>query len=236
MKKGKSSTINLPYDTREFFPPEYEIVSKRDILIRNNLWGEIKEKTFVETGTFFGHGVTAAIWNGCTDIHSIEINPYYFTQACFRLMALAMYNRDRATSEIYNEESFFSVVFGGGLRVSLYRGDTVDILPVVLSRVSEPAFLWLDAHWSGDATLIEGVLDENSPPEVKCPIIKELSIIKKHAIKNHTIAIDDYRQVCESAGSFDNIKKEILKINSEYSVRTKDKPSDDDKIIIAETN
>ncbi len=236
MKKDKTLTLDLPYYTREFFPSGYEIISKKEVDTKNNLWGKIKENTFVETGTFYGHGVTAALKNGCSDIHSIEINPHFFNQSCIRLMVLALYNRNICEYEIYNEKNFFSIVFGGSTRVSLYHGDTVNVLPTVLARITDPVFFWLDAHWSGEPTFIEGVLEEDSSPEVKCPILQELSIIEKHPIKKHTIAIDDYNQVCEAAGSFENIKKGISKINDRYLIRTKDKSSSDDKIIVASIN
>ena len=221
---------------QDLFPSQTEIVSEEEWRKKDELWDPIKERTFIETGTFYGHGVMAALLRGCSRIHSIEINPEFFTATRNRVMYLAMLNKDFVDFEIYSDLNFFSIVFGKSVQVNLYLGDTIEVLPLILKKIDEPAFFWLDAHWSGDETKIEGVLSEESSAEIKCPIAKELSIIKEHSIKNHTIAIDDYNTVCQTVGSFENLKKEILKINSDYTIKTKDKPSMDDKIIIAGTN
>jgi len=236
LTKTEEKRLVMPMGVQDLFAPQMEIVSEEEWRKKDELWDPIKEKIFIETGTFYGHGVMAALLRGCADIHSIEINPTFFMATRNRMMCLAILNKDLVDFEINSDLNFFSIVFGKKTRVNLYLGDTIEILPLILKEIDEPAFFWLDAHWSGDETKVEGVLDEESSPEIKCPIAKELSIIKEHSIKNHTIAIDDYNTVCQTVGSFENIKKEILKINSEYTIKTKDKPSMDDKIIIAGTN
>jgi hypothetical protein len=68
--------------------------------------------------------------------------------------------------------------------MSLRHGNSQDVLSDVLTEVGEPCLFWLDAHYSGGIT---------AKGEIETPIVKELSIISKHEIKNHVILIDDAR-------------------------------------------
>ena len=123
------------------------------------------------------------------------------------------------------------MVFNDEVRISLYLGDTVEVLPQVLKRVEDSAFFWLDAHWSGEKTNLDNILNESTPLDQKVPILKELEIIKAHKIKNNTICIDDYDQVCSAVGSFKKLKNKILEINNQFRVKTK---GSENKIVIAD--
>ena len=68
--------------------------------------------------------------------------------------------------------------------VELLKGDSGVILPELLTRIKEPAFFWLDAHYSGGITA-RGTIDT--------PIERELQAIMNHPIKEHVILIDDAR-------------------------------------------
>lgn len=77
-------------------------------------------KTFVETGSYAGDGIQAALDAGFECIHSIElVAPRY--EHCKRR-------------------------FEGNERVKLWLGDTAVVLPQVLMLLPAPATLWLDAH------------------------------------------------------------------------------------------
>lgn len=67
--------------------------------------------------------------------------------------------------------------------VKILNGHSINILEKILSSNSSKKLFWLDAHWSGGETY--GKKDE-------CPLIKELSLIKKYS-KNSVILIDDAR-------------------------------------------
>jgi len=203
---------------------------------KSNVWGNIKEKTFIETGTFFGHGVLSAIKKGCTDIHSIEINSEIFQSACIKMVLLGHINSNDSSCEIYKKDDFFSIVIADAIRVSLYNGNTINKLPLVLSRIKEKSCFWLDAHWSGEVTQIGGILEKKSKNHVKVPILQELEIINKHHIKDHTIMIDDYNQVCDHVnGGYSKIKKNIKKINKDYKIEKVKKEDQEDYIIIAKS-
>ena len=223
--------IMLPLGPLDLFPPTYEIINHNILNERSQAWGKIRQKTFIETGTFHGHGVTSALSLGFKDIHSIEINPLFFNTARFRIISLILVNKENIPLETYSTPNFFSVVFDDEVRISLYLGDTVEVLPQVLKRVEDSAFFWLDAHWSGDKTNLDNILNESTPLDQKVPILKELEIIKAHTIKNNTICIDDYDQVCSAVGSFKKLKNKILEINNQFRVKVK---GSENKIVIAD--
>lgn len=97
-----------------------------------------KKRIFIETGTYDGDGVRAALAVGFEEIWSIEIHPDRFRD-CSRY-------------------------FAGNDKVRLLHGDSTKGLFEILDKVMEPATIWLDAHdvcgetWNKDHPLI-GELD-----------------------------------------------------------------------------
>lgn len=72
---------------------------------------------------------------------------------------------------------------GHRTNISFRHGDSRTVLGDVLADLSEPAILWLDAHWCGDGTF---------GPAAECPLLEELdSVNRSHA--GHVILIDDAR-------------------------------------------
>lgn len=63
--------------------------------------------------------------------------------------------------------------------IHFYRGDTRDMLPVILEAVKEPALIFLDAHYSQS---VGGGI----------PLMKEIEAIKKRRL-HHIVMIDDAR-------------------------------------------
>lgn len=198
---------------------------------KKRFWGQLETPTFIETGTHYGNGVVAALSQGCTDIHSVEINDNFFKGAICRLLLIAASNsgvmgqagfEGCESFEIYRKKDFFQIIFGGNTSVSLYRGDTTEKLPEILEKIEDKVTFWLDAHWSGEDTHIDGVLTNNSPNQVKVPIIKELEIIKQHSIQDHIIMIDDMEQVFGSLeGGQLELFQMIEEINPNYQIVTK---------------
>ena len=91
---------------------------------------------FVETGTYMGDGVQAALNAGFNDVVSIE---------------LATCQYDECVSRFKNN---------GG--VKLYLGDSRNILPIVLDenvKDHKNIFFWIDAHCSGGNTAGQGIDD-----------------------------------------------------------------------------
>jgi len=79
---------------------------------------------FIETGTFMGDGIKAALAAGFTTVHSIELDE-------------ALYTRAR---EAFKDDP----------RVTVWHGDSAEVLPRILEQIgAAQCTLWLDAHASG---------------------------------------------------------------------------------------
>lgn len=71
--------------------------------------------------------------------------------------------------------------------VHIMKGDSAIVLREILSKIDSPATFWLDGHFSGCCN--------NARGESNTPLLKELEIIGSHHVKNHTILIDDVRDL-----------------------------------------
>lgn len=108
---------------------------------------------FIETGTFLGDGVQAALDAGFETIHSIELNDDMYRDACAR--------------------------FRNTPGVTIWHGDSADVLPQILERVGPVrCTLWLDAHASGPlsggrsgGTPVLDELDAIAASEARCLIM-----------------------------------------------------------------
>ena len=144
---------------------------------------------FVETGTYIGNGVDLACNAGFKTVISIEIDQ--------KLYDMAVKN--------YRPYNF----------IHLYKGDSIDVLPVAIKDINEPITFWLDGHFSGGIT---------GTGKYLCPIIQELEAIKQHHIKTHTILIDDIRCWKEMNNMYhkdfnvDTIVNKIMEINPLYKI------------------
>jgi hypothetical protein len=114
-------------------------------------------RVFVETGTYMGNTIEA-----CKDtfdrIISIELNRNLHEMA---------------------KEKFLS-----NNHITLYQGDSSDVLPAILADISEPTLFWLDGHYS------EGI---TSRGKISTPIMAELQHVFSHTNDKHVILIDDAR-------------------------------------------
>jgi hypothetical protein len=140
---------------------------------------------FVETGTWHGDGVRAALKAGFKDIRSVELSPQLY----------------EANRQAFAKER----------KVKLFVGSSEDLLEKMIADISRPITFWLDAHYS------EG---DTAKGREMTPLLKELAAIGRHALRTHTILIDDRR--CFSKPEFDGImesdaRKMILEINPSYS-------------------
>lgn len=113
---------------------------------------------FIETGTYTGDGVKAALKSGFKHIYSIELDKDRF---------------DKCTRK-----------FRGNDNVTIIHGDSSVQLALLMEKITEPVTFWLDAHYCGDGAEIG---------EKWCPLKEEFDAIHSHAIKTHTILIDDWR-------------------------------------------
>jgi hypothetical protein len=113
--------------------------------------------TLVETGTFMG-GTVYALKDRFKTIYSIELSDSLMKRAK---------NRFHAYSHIH-----------------ILHGDSGELLPELLSGISEPCLFWLDGHYSGGITAQAGL---------DTPIVNELMTIFDHEVKDHIVLIDDAR-------------------------------------------
>lgn len=94
--------------------------------LRYEMLRKYLNKFFIETGTYEGGGVTAALEAGFGHVHSIEIAPRYYN--------IAMSH------------------FGADPRVTLYLGDSSLLMRTILEKIDAPATFWIDAHLPQDGT------------------------------------------------------------------------------------
>jgi hypothetical protein len=99
--------------------------------------------------------------------------------------------------------------------VEIIEGDTSIVFPELVKRLDGRTTFWLDAHWDGGPM-----------GTVKCPLPMELDAIQTHAIKNHTIMIDDRR--CFGIGNWgagiveSEIISKVKDINPLYEIGYED--------------
>src|SRR5579871_2612293 len=82
-------------------------------------------RLFVETGTYVGDTI-AALHGSFEHLHSIELSRELYERVFDR--------------------------FGDDPKVTLWHGDSGDILPHLLPRLDAPTLFWLDGHYSGGTT------------------------------------------------------------------------------------
>lgn len=105
---------------------------------------------------------------------------------------------NRAETAVWAAENFGSVftieangplhqqakgTFGNRENIHFLEGDSRTHIRSLLTRLTEPAIFWLDAHWCGEDTF--GKSEE-------CPVIGELELINASKV-DHLVLIDDAR-------------------------------------------
>jgi hypothetical protein len=143
---------------------------------------------FVETGTYLGEMVEA-VRAQFREVYSIELSPE-LTQNARRKFAIDP-------------------------RVHIIEGDSGEVLPSILEKISEPCLFWLDGHFSGGITA-QGSEDY--------PVLRELAHISRHHVKNHVILIDDARLFVGdgSAPAKPRLVEALRQINPRYRVEERD--------------
>ncbi len=87
--------------------------------------------------------------------------------------------------------------------IKLYLAHSCVALPNILAEIQEPVTFWLDAH-------------DN---HYNSPLLDELDIIAQHAVKEHTILMDDVDDFEKYGWTVDVIQKKILEINPDYKFK-----------------
>jgi hypothetical protein len=84
---------------------------------------------FIESGSYEGDGIQAALNAGFEQVWSIELSEYYHERCKQR--------------------------FAGNEKVKLFLGSSVDVLPELLKVINCSVTFWLDGHYSGGLTAID---------------------------------------------------------------------------------
>jgi hypothetical protein len=121
-------------------------------------------EVFIETGTFKGDTLAAMAAEGMRAI-SIELSEALFKRAGSR--------------------------FAGRNGIELHHGDSGEILPRIVSELTEPALFWLDGHYSAGKT---------AHGKLASPINSELAAIFDHPVKGHVVLIDDAHEFTGAGG------------------------------------
>lgn len=146
---------------------------------------------WIETGTYFGNGISEALKSGYKRVVSIELSDYYYEIAKKR----------------YEEDN----------RVSVYHGHSCSVLPGVLREMSathKSMVLWLDAHYSACGT---AGIDDPNPLMKELSVISEWLVTLENR-RLPTIIVDDLRTFRKNVCGFDtdDIIQAIRQISSDY--------------------
>jgi len=98
--------------------------------------------------------------------------------------------------------------------ISLYHGDSVEVLPKILENIKKPCLFWLDAHYSGGYSA-KGNLDT--------PIMQELRIIFDKSKFNHVFLIDDAKLFLgkNDYPTLKELKDFIISVRSDFTLMVK---------------
>ena len=127
-----------------------------------NLITTPKTRQYIETGTYVGDGIQRVLGQ-YERIHSIELAEKYAFET--------------ATKFIDRPE------------VTVYHGNSKEVLPLLLDTIQEPVTIFLDGHYSGGETAIgDEVVDGFS----SAPLLAEIEIIMSRPWDD-IVVIDDTR-------------------------------------------
>ncbi len=142
-------------------------------------------KVFVETGTCLGDMVHAV--RDCFGaIHTIELSPLYAARSRTRL--------------------------GWMPHLTIYEGDSGEVLPSILGKLRVRSLFWLDAHYSGELT---------ATGAEHTPIGKELAAV---AGRDDCILIDDAREFIGDNGypTIEQLRALVRQLLPHHSFRVAD--------------
>lgn len=161
---------------------------------------------FVETGTYRGEGVAAAIKAEFQHIYSIEFSSKLYERCCRR----------------FRENS----------NVKIVLGNSAEQLKNILKDVSERAVFWLDAHSNKDSGWPEPLI-ESFPLLLELEQIKQHSI-RNHTvlIDDRRLFTDDFG--CWPVIKESDVVAKLKEINPGYTISYVDSSLFKDDIIVAE--
>lgn len=162
----------------------------------------------VETGSCFGATISAALELGYKEVRSVELHPDWY-QECLKK-------------------------FAANPKVKLFQGRSSDKLAEMITDVNESVVFWLDAHPAGPQTAghRELMLGDSSFTMTSI-ILAKLAVIEQHAVREHTILIDD---ALDCSMNVSAIAAQLMKINRNYRITRldcTDEPNGTGKVLCA---
>lgn len=144
--------------------------------------------TLIETGTYLGTTVWS-VRNHFRRIISIELGQ-------------ALYERAKKLFESLEH-------------VSIIKGDSGKVLPIILDFINKPCLFWLDGHYS------EGI---TACGDIQTPIIQEIEAVFAHPVEQHVILIDDARLFVgmDDYPKLDEFILHVKRINNNVNVEVVD--------------
>jgi len=141
--------------------------------------GRLKAQ-FIETGSYHGEGIKAALDAGFTHIQSIEID------------------KDRS--------DHCRAMFKDRPEVICLHGSSDQRLEEMLksTKVDQPLFIWLDAHINLNSESFDPTC------QVACPLYEELSMIAAFNFPYLVIAIDDMRIIEKDGWGINILKTKLI--------------------------
>jgi hypothetical protein len=149
-------------------------------------------EVFIETGTFLGD--------------TVEYLKPYFRQIVSVELSEELADRARLR-------------FESDANVRIVQGDSAIALVSILDELREPALFWLDGHYS-HTCVVNGDELETAHGDTPTPILRELTNIFSHGIRNHVVIIDDARLFSGNWGYPTLREIETLATNSGWQWRT----------------
>jgi len=146
---------------------------------------------FIETGSYIGDGIRAALGAGFPQIISIEVNDFFY-QICKN-------------------------AFVESTNVELCFGDSIKVLSRVLENINERCTFWLDGHYMSDPHTLGGVMPVPLMEELK---IIAVHPIKNHTILIDDIRLlrDHDAEWKDLPYSVCDVEKFIYAINPDYKI------------------
>ena len=137
-----------------------------------------KTKQYIETGTYLGAGIQRVL-DHYERIHSIELAEKYAFETAKKFLQRP--------------------------EVTVYHGNSKEVLPVLLETIQEPVTIFLDGHYSGGETAIG---DELVDGLSSAPLLTEIEIIMARPYDDIVI-IDDTRMFGQRAWINQGCKEEL---------------------------
>jgi hypothetical protein len=160
---------------------------------------------FIETGSYTGDGIIAALHAGFKTIYSIELSEFYYNLCVQR--------------------------YGNIKGVNLVYGDSSKVLSEILQKVDQRCTFWLDAHFNGDPKAAKSEklvplweelqIIANHPIKNHTIIIDDIRLLRRHEAEWKDLSYC----VCD-------VEELINAINPNYII-TYDKGEEKQDILIA---